>query len=101
MAESTILTNAAFGDWHAWLITAIGAVLLWGRLGRTKVKAYVLSAWLDTFMKPDGFVRVTVEVVLFVGIGTFLALGLCAPATFAQALGAGFGWTSLVAKQGR
>ncbi|CAG9193399.1 conserved hypothetical protein [Burkholderia gladioli] len=95
------LTNTALADWHAWVITSIGAGLLWGRLGRTKVKAYVLSAWLDTFMRSDGFWRVTVEVVLFVGVGTFLALGLCSPSTFAQALGAGFGWTSLVAKQGR
>lgn len=101
MGASTMLWNAALGDWHAWVITAIGAALLWGRLGRTKVKAYVLSAWLDSFMPADGFVRVTVEVVLFVLLGTFLSLGLCAPVTFAQALGAGFGWTSLVAKQGR
>lgn len=100
MAGSMITLSAAFGDWHAWVITALGSALLWGRLGRTKVRAYVLSPWLDTFMKKQGFLRVTVEFVLFVLVGTVLGLGMCDPVSFAQALAAGFGWTSLVAKQG-
>lgn len=97
----TIMNVAVFGDWQAWAVTGLGSLLLWGRLGRTKVRAYVLSPFLDSFMKDEGFLRVSVEVLLFVGFGTILALGICQPESFTQALGAGFGWTSLVAKQGK
>ncbi len=79
--------------------TALGAMLFWGRTGRTKLKVYVLSWLFDALKVPDCAMRQIIEFVVFVVFGCVIGIGIANPTTVAQAITAGFAWTSFVAKR--
>ena len=82
------------------IYTAIGAAVFWGRAGRTKLKVYYLSYLFDMLRFPDGPLRQVVEFMIFIICGCLIGIGIAKPNTVAQALTAGFAWTSFVAKRG-
>lgn len=79
------------------LLTGLGVIILWSRLSRHEVKTVVLGRLLDTF-DLKGTKRIIVELTIFVPIGVVVALSFVEPATSAQCLSAGFGWTGLLAQ---
>ena len=91
---------ALLGDFHFWvhcLFAFLGAGLLYMHWGREKLRAYAFSDLLDTF-DFDENVRIRVEMIVFVLVGTVLAMGLTSPNSMPQAFSAGLGWTGLAAK---
>ena len=78
------------------LFTAIGAAVFWGKWGKTKLKAFVLSDLLNAIpMKPK--IRGAIELLIFIALGCAVGIALVQPTNAAQALTAGFGWTGLFA----
>jgi hypothetical protein len=85
----------------AWLFfyAGLGAIVLWGKLGKDKRKAYVLGDLLDKLLPPTWIkTRVTSELLIFVALGSVVAVSLVQPATTAQAVAAGLGWTGLASR---
>jgi hypothetical protein len=78
--------------------TALGAVFLWGRWGRTKLKTYVLSDIVALFPISDG-VKHILEFLIFIVFGGIVGVALTNPMTPAQAIVAGLGWTSLLVRR--
>lgn len=74
---------------------ACGAFLLWSRLARQGRQVVGLSHFLELYISREGF-RNGLEPLLFIGIGTFVAAMVFAPATGPQAFAAGLGWTGLL-----
>ena len=86
-----------FYFWAHVFYAFLGSGLLYVRWGRSKLRTFGLSAFLDTFDLSEK-VRVRLEMLLFITIGTFVAMGVAQPSNAVQALTAGLGWTGLVAK---
>ncbi len=78
------------------LFTAIGITILWGKLGRRKLRPYALGNLVD-LLPWSSNVRQLIEFCLFVSIGTVVAVGVVDPGKVTQALAAGFGWTGFFA----
>lgn len=78
------------------LFTAIGAAVFWGKWGKTRLKAFVLSDLLNAFpLNPK--VRGAIELLIFVALGCIVGIAVVQPTSAAQAITAGFGWTGLFA----
>jgi len=86
-----------FQFWAHALFAFLGAGLLYMQWGRSKLRAYAFSDLLDTFNLTEN-VRYRMELVIFVLVGTIVALGIARPSTVAQAFSAGLGWTGIAAK---
>jgi hypothetical protein len=80
-----LLIFAAFGAFLHWLI------LRYGRDVRGMIANFVEDLFFafNTMM--------LLEMLLFIGIGSFFAVIMVAPTTDRQALAAGMGWTALMA----
>ena len=78
----------------AWIFTALGALVLFGRLGQRQRGPFSLSYILSRFIANRDVVLVF-ESLIFVAFGTVLVMGLVRPATAPQAFAAGLGWTGL------
>ncbi len=74
-----------------------GSALLYSTWGRDKLSAYLFSDFLDKFPMDDRL-RASIELVVFVGFGTFIALVVTTPNTPGQAFSAGMGWTGFAAR---
>lgn len=83
--------------WAHALFAFLGAGLLYMQWGRSKLRAYAFSDLLDTFDLTES-VRYRTELVIFVLVGTIVALGIARPSTMAQAFSAGLGWTGIAAR---
>ncbi len=77
--------------------TAIGVAIFWGKWGRTKLKAYILSDMVNLFPMSDKW-RAAVEFIIFVTLGCLVGIAVAQPTTAAQALTAGLGWTGFVSR---
>jgi hypothetical protein len=85
----------SFTFWNV-TFTAIGAAVYWGKWGRTKLKAYVLSDIVN-LMPLDERWRSAIEFSIFLVIGSIVGIAIVQPTNATQALTAGFGWTGLFA----
>ena len=85
----------------AWIIVAVvaGTTLLWCKEGREKLQVYSLSRLVQLlpFSKNTQYV---VQVVVFVALGSFIALLLTEPSNPRQAFAAGLGWTAGLTRKG-
>lgn len=86
-----------FQFWAHALFACIGAGLFYMQWGRSKLRAYQLSDLLDTFKLEDN-VRYRLELLIFISLGTIIAMGLAKPSNVQQAFSAGIGWTGLAAR---
>lgn len=87
--------SPSFGFWNI-AFTALGAAVYWGKWGRTKLKAYVLSDFVDLIPVGPKW-RSAIEFSIFLVIGSAVGIAVVHPTTATQALTAGFGWTGLFA----
>src|SRR5947207_14156748 len=84
-----------FTPWSV-LFTATGAAVIWGKMGRTKLKAYYLSGVIRA-LPLNAKLRSLIEFVVFVILGCLVGIGVAQPVNVRQALTAGFAWTSFFA----
>jgi hypothetical protein len=85
------------GSLVSWGFAAVGATVLYSTWGRRKLRPYLLSDLIDTLPISENL-RVWIEFVVFIGIGTVVAVALTRPSNQAQAFSAGLGWTGLVVR---
>lgn len=79
---------------EAVFFTAVGVIVLWGKLGTKRVGVYALSALIKQ-LGIGGRSAVILEFLVFVTIGIVAAVGVVQPTNVAQAFTAGLGWTGL------
>jgi hypothetical protein len=73
---------------------AIGSMVFWGKMGRTKLKAYVLSDVLDRLpVRPN--TQYLIEFFIFVILGCVVGIGITQPTNARQAITAGIAWTGI------
>lgn len=78
-----------------YVCAACGAFILWGKLALMQKQSIAfLSHFLSLYIRAER-IKNGVEPVLFVALGTFLAVMIISPVTPAQAFAAGLGWTGL------
>lgn len=75
---------------------AVGAALLWAKLGNQRNrKVYGLTDLVDALIPAEwARSRMIVQLIVFVAIGTFVTVQVFAPSTGGQAFAAGLGWTA-------
>jgi hypothetical protein len=83
--------------WGRAFFALLGCGLLYMQWGRAKLRAYVFSELLETFNMAEA-TRHRFEIIIFVFVGTAIAMGVAAPNTIPQAFSAGLGWTGLAAR---
>ncbi len=76
--------------------TAVGAVVLWGTWGRTKLKAFILSDLVRRFLSEPW--ATVAEFAIFVTLGVLVGIGVVKPINATQAITAGFAWTGAFAR---
>lgn len=82
------------------LFTAIGAAVFWGKWGRTKLKAFVLSDIVN-WLPLNERAKAAIEFCIFIILGTIVGIAIVNPSSAIQAITAGFGWTGFFASQSR
>lgn len=92
---NSVFDNPSFTTWNI-IYTAIGAMVLWGTWGRTKLKAFVLSSIIRLFL--TGRAEAVVEFVVFVILGCIIGIGVVRPVNPQQAITAGLAWTGVFAR---
>ena len=90
-----VFESNSFTFWNV-AFAAIGAAALWGKQGRTELKAYVLSDIVRLFLK--GRLRILVEFLIFVVLGCLVGIAVVEPTNARQAITAGFAWTAVFAR---
>jgi hypothetical protein len=90
-----VFQTPSFAFWNV-AFTAIGAAVYWGKWGRTKLKAYVLSDLVNLIPVEEKW-RFAIEFAIFLIIGSVVGIAVVQPTNATQALTAGFGWTGLFA----
>lgn len=75
------------------VFTAIGVAVCWGKLGRTKLKAYVLSDIVSLLPISKRSQHIA-EFCIFVILGCLVGIGVSSPTNASQAIAAGVAWTS-------
>jgi hypothetical protein len=83
--------------WWLHAYAGVGALILWGKLGKRGREVYGLSDILRRWGFSESL-RLAIEPAIFVLLGAFLAVVFVQPTTVAQAVAAGVGWTGLVSK---
>ncbi len=81
----------SFTFWNV-VFTAVGAAVFWGKWGRTRLRAYLLSDLVNLLNIDDEW-RSAIEFLIFLTLGCLVGIGVVRPTTPTQALTAGFGWT--------
>ena len=85
--------------YYLYIDAAIGAAILWAKLGKTNRRVYGLSDVVEMLISENWpRVRMISEFVIFLLIGTYVSVALFDPSTGGQALAAGLGWTGLASK---
>ena len=79
------------------IFTAIGAAVFWGKWGRSKLRAYILSEFVAVLPLTAKW-RAAVELLIFLALGSVVGIGFANPGNVTQALTAGFGWTGIFTK---
>jgi hypothetical protein len=90
-------------EFSAIVYTALGALISFGRMGTAKVKTWALSPLLDKLFAShkEHWIRVLVELILFIVLGVVFGIAITEPKNVMQAVTAGLGWTALLAKYER
>lgn len=86
-------------DLWAVVFTALGAIIVWARLGPEKIRVFALSRLIEGL----GFRnrnQMLLEFVVFVSLGIVVGVAVVQPTTVPQALAAGMGWTGLLSQPG-
>jgi len=78
------------------LATLVGVLLLWNLESETTREIYGLKSLTGKI--PNEKVREAVQLIVFVGLGTYIALLLANPSTPRQAFAAGLGWVAGINK---
>jgi hypothetical protein len=86
-----------FQFWSHALFAFLGAGLFYMQWGRSHLRPFALGDLLDTFNLSEKL-RYRVEMLVFVVIGTIIALGIAKPVNVSQAFSAGLGWTGVAAR---
>ena len=84
-----------FTFWNV-TFTAVGAAVFWGKWGRSRLKAFLLSDILNLFHLKTRE-RAALEFLIFLTLGCLVGIGIAQPHNAIQALTAGFGWTGFFA----
>jgi len=84
----------SFTFWNV-VFTAIGAAVFWGKFGRGRLRAYLLSDLLNLFPWNPSW-RAAAEFLLFVALGCIVGIAVVQPSNATQALAAGLGWTGFL-----
>lgn len=79
------------------LFTGIGAALLWAKMGRERIRTFALSELIG-LLKFSDRPATFLEFLVFIALGTLLAVAIVQPTNAMQAFAAGLGWTSLLTK---
>ena len=83
-----------FTIWNV-LYTGIGATILWGKLGNTKLRPFGL--WrLIKLLPVSQNKKEVIEIIVFISLGCIVGIGIVQPTNVPQALSAGFGWTGFL-----
>lgn len=78
------------------LCTAIGALVLWTKLGdRQRLTVYGFGK-LWNLIGIEGKARDVLELISFIVLGTFVAMLFTEPNNVRQAFSAGLGWTGML-----
>ena len=87
---------AALSPLPLWVYSAIGVLILWGKLKLTSKNVYTLSGIVNVII-PETWPRLRgiVELTCYITIGCIIAVGVIDPGTPAQAFAAGLRWTGL------
>jgi uncharacterized membrane protein YbjE (DUF340 family) len=86
-----------FSDLPLWVYAAVGIVILWGKMKKNQRNVYALTELVGQLIS-NAKLRVCAELVVFLAIGSVVAMGIIDPTTPAQAFAAGLGWTSLTTR---
>jgi hypothetical protein len=83
-----------------YIDAAVGAAILWAKLGKQNRRVYGLSEMVDLLF-PESWkhVRMLVELIIFLSLGTFVTVQVFGPSTGGQAFAAGMGWTAGLASR--
>ena len=79
------------------VFTALGAMLVWARLGPEKVRVFALSRLVEGLRISDT-AKLLTEFCIFVTLGVVVGVAVVQPTTVTQALAAGMGWTGLLSQ---
>jgi hypothetical protein len=82
-----------FDPW-ALLYAAAGSAALYTKLATERRRVLVLSRIIDLGQLAP-LVRSVIELIVFVGIGCFIAVSVVQPSNVQQAIAAGMSWTGL------
>lgn len=79
---------------------AVGALILWAKLGRQNRRIYGLTEIVETLVPAHWRrVRVVIQLIVFIALGTYVSVEVFGPATGGQAFAAGLGWTAGLASR--
>jgi hypothetical protein len=95
--KAIVFQIPSFTFWNI-VFTAIGVAVFWGKWGRTKLKAYVLSDLVNLIPVDENW-RAAIEFLIFLVLGCLVGIGVAQPTTPTQALSAGLGWTGFFTHQ--
>jgi hypothetical protein len=82
-----------------WLYTGAGVAILWGKMKTSQRSVYGLTAIINSLVpETRPRLRSVIEIICYLVVGCFVAMGVLAPATPGQAFAAGLGWTGLTTR---
>jgi hypothetical protein len=82
-----------------WIYAAAGVLILWSKSKATNRGVYGLTDFINRFIPQEyAKTRSIIEVICYLSIGCLISMGVFTPATPAQALAAGLGWTGLTTR---
>jgi hypothetical protein len=79
---------------------AVGAAILWAKLGKKNRRVYGLTDLVEVLVPLNwNRLRMLTELIIFLGLGTYVTVELFGPSTGGQAFAAGMGWTAGLASR--
>lgn len=82
---------------YSVVFTALGAMIVWARLGPKRVRVFALSRLIEG-MGLTNRTKFIAELVIFVAMGVVVGVAVVQPTNVPQALAAGMGWTGLLSQ---
>jgi hypothetical protein len=82
-----------------WIYAAVGSTILWAKMKANQRAVYGLTDLVAIFVPKEWpRVRGTIEILIYLSLGTLITIAVINPGTPAQAFAAGLGWTGLTTK---
>jgi hypothetical protein len=82
--------------WTNCVFTALGVLMLYSRWGKNGLKLYIPRDIIRTLHLSEDH-TCQVELLVFITVGTLVAMACVEPDTVRQSFAAGLGWTGLLA----